>query len=263
MKPPLWIIALIRIAFPRCFAFFRKFIDHALFRDDHITYLPSRRIIELNTEIDSPGQLVLPTRAIEHFIHKAGSLFILNTCICRQSDSCSSHSIDLGCLFVGEATHHVNKKLGKYVTKTEALNHVKRAEDEGLILLIARNHIDTLWTGAKPGRKLLTVCFCCQCCCLWKTLPHIADEIGDRVHILPGVRLAVLENCIGCGACTKGVCFADAISIAQSRAIISDACRGCGRCVTVCPQGAIKLHLPGDDAVAGLIEHLESLVDVD
>jgi ferredoxin len=271
MKPPLWIIALIRVAFPSRFflsrltrrsVHFRRLIDNTLFRGDHITYLPSPRTIQLNTEIAGPGQLVLPTAAIEHFIGKAKSLFILNTCICRESDSCSNHSIDLGCLFMGEATQQVNRKLGRHVSESEALRHVQKAEEEGLIFLIGRNHIDTLWTGAKPGNRLLTVCFCCQCCCLWKTLPHLADEIADRVHRLPGIRLEVTESCVGCGACTEGVCFAGAIEIKGSRAVINDACRGCGRCVSVCPHEAIKLHPPSQDAVAGLVKHLESLVDV-
>lgn len=273
MKPPLWIIALIRKAFPtrfflsrmtRKFGFFSRFIEHALFRDDHITFLPNPRTITLNTALDSPGQAVVPTAAISHFIDKAESFFIMDTCICRHADSCESHSIDLGCLFMGEATHNINKKLGKIVSKSDAYLHIERAEKEGLIFLIARNHLDTLWTGAKPGGKLLTVCFCCQCCCLWKALPYISDDIAAKVHSLPGVTVKVLkEACIGCGSCTEGACFADAISVQNGKAVIADACRGCGRCVAVCPQNAISLTVPGDGEVKRLVQHLETLVDVE
>jgi ferredoxin len=271
MKTPLWFITLIRKAFParfflsrmtKKFTLFGKFIDHLLFRNDHITYLPNPRTIQLHANVEKPEQIIMPTSAIEHFVEKAGSLFIMNTCICREADSCEDHPIDLGCLFMGEAVKEINPKLGRIVSKDEASAHLRRAEAEGLIFLIARNHIDTLWTGAKPGHRLLTVCFCCSCCCLWKTLPHIADEIGNKVTKLSGVTLEVLDTCLGCGACTKEICFADAISLRDGKAVIHDTCRGCGRCAAICPENAIRLNLTGDGEVARLINHLESIVEV-
>ncbi len=212
MKLPLWAVALIRKAFPtrfflsrltKRFPLFRRFIDHFLFRGDHITYMPNSKTITLNKHIETPENVVLPAAVIEYFIEKAGSMVILNTCICRESESCENHPVDLGCLFLGDAVKNINPKLARPVSKEEDRKHLRRAEDENLIFLIARNHIDTLWTGASPGNKLLTVCFCCECCCLWKTLPYIADEIAARVKKFPGIDISVNDRCIGCGKCTE------------------------------------------------------------
>ncbi len=117
-------------------------MDYFLFRNDHITYLPNPRTIELHADVERNGQLIMPTYAIEHFVEKAGSLFIMNTCICREADSCEDYPIDLGCLFMGEAVKEINPKLGRMVSKDETRAHLRRAESEGLIFLIARNRVD-------------------------------------------------------------------------------------------------------------------------
>jgi heterodisulfide reductase subunit A-like polyferredoxin len=60
---------------------------------------------------------------------------------------------------------------------------------------------------------------------------------------MPGVEVTVSERCLGCGACTDGVCFVNAIQIRDGRANIDAECRGCGRCVAVCPNAAITLSV--------------------
>jgi UDP-glucose 4-epimerase len=71
---------------------------------------------------------------------------------------------------------------------------------------------------------------------------------------------------VGCGTCTQGICFVDAIHIHEvdNRAVISDACRGCGRCVEVCPQGAIEISISieRDQFVEQSIARISPLVDV-
>ena len=79
---------------------------------------------------------------------------------------------------------------------------------------------------------------------------------------MPGVSITVTEQCVGCGTCTQGVCFVDAIRLVGNRAVRSDACRGCGRCVDVCPQGAIEISIGGGQGVEKTIGRLSKLVDV-
>jgi UDP-glucose 4-epimerase len=97
---------------------------------------------------------------------------------------------------------------------------------------------------------------------LWRILPHIAPQIGSKTTKMPGVAITVTEHCVGCGTCTQGVCFVDAIRLVDNRAVRSDACRGCGRCVDVCPQGAIEILIDNGEAVENTIGRLSSLVDV-
>jgi UDP-glucose 4-epimerase len=79
---------------------------------------------------------------------------------------------------------------------------------------------------------------------------------------MPGVEVYVTDKCVGCGACTRGVCFANAIHLENGRAVISDECRGCGLCVEACPEQAIKLEVNVEDSFQKTIERLSRIVDV-
>jgi ferredoxin len=128
--------------------------------------------------------------------------------------------------------------------------------------LIGRNKLDTVWLGVGPGNRLLTICNCCPCCCLWRVLPDLSPQIGAKTVRMPGVRVYVAEACLGCGVCAQGICFVDAIHLEGDRATIGDACRGCGRCVEVCPQGAIRLVFENGQAVEEAVRQLSPLVQV-
>ena len=189
-------------------------------------------------------------------------IHIMNACICRDANQCQDYPIDLGCLFLGEAALGINPQLGRRVTKENALEHVRRCREAGLVHLIGRNKLDTVWLGVGPGDKLLTVCNCCPCCCLRRVLPHVAPRISAKVTRMDGVTVAVSDRCVGCGTCTRGICFVDAIQMIDHRAAISDACRGCGRCVSVCPEEAIEISIEYDQFVEQSIARISPLVDV-
>jgi ferredoxin len=270
MSRPVWFVKLLRKFFPYRFLFARltqisavaRLTDRLLFKGDDLTYLPQDRVIPVNEAIDGPGETVLPSQVVEHFIDKATHHWIMNTCICRRAAGCEDYPIDLGCLFLGQAAEGINPKLGRRVTKQEALEHVMRCREVGLVHLIGRNKLDTVWLGIGPGHRLLTVCNCCPCCCLWRVLPHIAPQIGAKVRRMPGVAVAVTDRCAGCGTCTQGVCFVEAIRLVDGQAVIGDVCRGCGRCVDVCPHGAIELTVAGDRFIETSIDRISSLVDL-
>ena len=159
----------------------------------------------------------------------------------------------------------INPRLGRLVTKEEALAHAQRARDAGLIHMVGRNKLDTVWLGVGPGEQLMTICNCCPCCCLWRVLPHVTPRIGDKVTAMPGVSVRVTDRCQGCGVCTQGVCFVDAIrleGVDGDRAVVTAACRGCGLCVDVCPEGAIELSIEDSGFVEAAIDRLSASVDV-
>ena len=270
MGRPLWLVKLIKLSFPGRFLFAKltkvpiigKAIDRWFFEGDDIIYLPNDRVIRINKPVSVPDQMVLPSQVVEHFIEEANYHWVMNTCLCRDASRCKDYPITLGCLFLGEAALGINPKLGRRVTKEEAHDHVKRCREAGLVHLIGRNKLDPIWLGVGPGNKLLTICNCCPCCCLWRILPHIAPQIGDKTTKMPGVTITVTEQCVGCGTCTQGVCFVDAIRLVDNRAVRSDACRGCGRCVDVCPQRAIEISIGDGQVVEKTIGRLSKLVDV-
>jgi UDP-glucose 4-epimerase len=93
-------------------------------------------------------------------------------------------------------------------------------------------------------------------------LPELDPAIGHKVHRMPTVEVRVTDRCVGCGLCTADVCFVDAIRLQDGRAVIDDACRGCGRCLQVCPQRAIELVYDPSSSVESTVQRLASLVDV-
>ena len=278
MARPVWFVNLIKKTFPGRFRVARlthvpvvgRVIDRMLFEGDDIIYLPKDDVFESETQyivqVDQPigvaGDVVLPSQVVTHFIEQANYHWLMDFCICRDSEGCKDYPVDLGCLFLGEAVLGINPQLGRRVTKTDALAHVQSCREAGLIHLIGRNKLDSVWLGVKPGHKLLTICNCCPCCCLWRTIPQLAPSISSKVAKMPGVSVTVTERCVGCGVCTQDVCFVDAIYLEGQRAVISDACRGCGRCVEVCPQQAIELSIHDDRFIERAITRLSPLVDV-
>ncbi|UCG04310.1 MAG: 4Fe-4S binding protein [Candidatus Heimdallarchaeota archaeon] len=239
-----------------------RIMDYMLFHEDEIIYIPKDEasIIKIDQEIHH-SETIIPSMVIEHFIKEANYHWIMDWCICRSASSCKEYPIDLGCLFLGEAAIQIDPNLGKRVTKEEALLHVQKCREAGLVHLVGRNKLDTFWLKIGPGNKLLTICNCCPCCCLWRILPHVSKKIAGKVSKMPGVTVSVGEECIGCRTCVD-VCFVHAIKVVDERAVIGDSCRGCGRCVMTCPQNAITLTIAGVENLHGSITHIDSLVDV-
>jgi ferredoxin len=221
-------------------------VDGWLFKGDQMVYRPLDQVIEINEPLDTPGEVALPSHVVEHFVAEASHHWVMDACVCREACGCQEYPIELGCLFLGEAASGIHPELGHSVTAEEALAHLQLCREAGLVHVVGRNNLDAVWLGVGPRHKLMTICNCCPCCCLWRALPHFAPEIGAKIARMPGVSVTVTERCLGCGTCARDICFVDAIHLSNSHATISDACRGCGRCVSGCPEGAIELSV--DDA---------------
>ena len=270
MARPQWFIDLIKKYFPDRFSIAKLthvpliggLIDHGMFGGDDLIYLPKDETIQINQAIERPQDMVLPSQIVEHFIEGSKYHWVMDFCICRESSACQDYPVEYGCLFLGEAVLGINPDHGRLVSKQEALEHVASCREAGLVHMVGRNKLDTLWLGVGPGDKLLTVCNCCPCCCLWKIIPHINPAIGDKVQKMPGASVQVTDLCAGCGTCTEGICFVDAITLVDGRAEISAECRGCGRCVEVCPNEAIEILIEGEAPVQVTIERIDSLVDL-
>ncbi len=243
-------------------------MDKTFFDGDDIYVLPKEtsfkvRNIPLDLAVPEREDTVLPSEVIRHFIERSKYHFIMDRCICRTSAHCQDYPQELGCLFLGKAVLNIDPRLGKLVSKEEALAHLDRCEEAGLVHLIGRNKLDSMWTSGRPKEDLMTICNCCPCCCLWKMLPQLDPAISAKMKRLPGVHLSVdAGRCTGCGTCVDG-CYVSAISLRGGKAVIDqDLCKGCARCAHACPERAITLHLEDMAFLERTVEMLTPLVDV-
>ncbi len=269
MKKQKLIIKLIDKFFPKRFRLadltnyplIGRLVDKLLFEEDNMIYLTKDSVIEMDKSIEMPDNYVLPSKIVDYFIEEADFHWIMDFCICRKSNQCKDYPMDLGCLFLGEAAKDIDDDLGRPVSKEEALEHVEKCREAGLVHLIGRNKLDPVWLDIGPGKKLMTICNCCPCCCLWKMIPNLDHDISDKIKRMPGVEIEVTDSCIGCGECTD-VCFVDAIEIDDGKAVISEDCRGCGRCIEECPEDALILNYKELDYYDKSIEELKDVVDL-
>ena len=218
MPRPVWFVELLKKAYPTRYIaalltnlpVIENIANFGFFMGDDIVYLPKDNTIQINEAIAEPEDIVLPSQVVEHFIEKANYHWIMDFCLCREGAHCRDYPRDFGCIFLGEAVLGINPQLGRLVSKEEALDHARLCREAGLVHMIGRNKLDTMWLGVKPGGKLMTICNCCPCCCLWGTLPYFSPKISRKIQKLPGVTVTVTDLCSGCGTCTEGVCFVDA-----------------------------------------------------
>jgi ferredoxin len=238
------------------------FIDKMLFDEDRMIYLPKDSAVERTSEksvivrMDKPIQhtnTVLPSRILEHFIRSS-----------RYHFDCKDYPKHYGCLFLGRGALKIDKKYGKLVTAEEALEHMRKCREAGLVHLIGRNKIDAVVFDTGDKEDLLSICNCCPCCCLWKMLPDLSADIGSGVTRMPGVVVSVTEGCVGCGECVdKKICFVDAIKLCDGKAVVDqERCRGCGRCTESCPHDAIELRIDDMAYFEKSVRTIEPLVDI-
>jgi len=269
MSMPLFVVEIIKKLFPYRFAAARatrirpvgKIVDKMLFENDECVYLPKDNVIKVSGGLDEPEQVVLPSRVVEHFIESTDYIWIMDKCICRDASSCADYPVDVGCVFLGKAAMDINPRLGRRASREEALEHVRKARRAGLVHMIGRNKLDSTWLNVWPSDKLMTICNCCPCCCIWVMLPYMDPNIARKIHKMPGVQVRVAGECAGCGTCEE-VCFVGAVRVVEGRATISGECRGCGRCAQACPEGAIEVEIEDYGRISEVVEKLERKVDL-
>ena len=243
---------------------FGNFIRKRFFDGDDMIVLPKDgvvRDVNVNISIDSAGdRTILPSDVVKALIDRTDDIFIMNFCLCRKSNHCDDYPIGHGCIFLGKGTRKIPEKFGRTATKEEAKAYIDECGELGLVHIIGRNKLDSMWLHTGDKKDLMTICNCCPCCCLWNMVRDISEDISATYRRMDGVGVSVdTDKCIGCGLC-EGICFTKAISIVDGKTSIDDKCRGCGRCVEVCPQEAISISFD-DSKVDVEIERIGSLLN--
>jgi ferredoxin len=201
-----------------------------------LTYIPiNERIAE--------GSVLLSRSILADLISRSSHRTVIDRCTCRLDRGCTRHSIDIGCMLMGDGAAEIDGRIAKHVSKEEALAHLDRALADGLMPLVGRAPIDDYIWGVADGTRLFTVCFCCRCCCtILGAGRFLPSEIHRSIVPLGGVSISTdAEICTLCGACVAE-CFMGALSIREGVLYRNeDLCKRCGRCAAVCPTGAIRV----------------------
>ncbi|MDD5711961.1 MAG: 4Fe-4S binding protein [Smithellaceae bacterium] len=220
--------------------------------------------IPIQVELQAPDSVALPGQVVEHIIRRTSDIFILDECICRVKMSCSNHPQKIGCMALGKGVDRMHPSHGRRATADEALEHVEKAAAAGLVANVAHVWIDPLAFGLTRFSKLMFICFCDDCCCLYRThMRERGPNLDKAYKKLPGVSISVAdEKCNGCGICAQR-CFAAAIDMESGKAMIGDSCKGCGRCVEVCPERALSLHMDEQDKIIEqIMNRIEMVADI-
>lgn len=162
-------------------------------------------VIPVEKAIDLKNQS-LPIEHISHWLDKYQGQLGASLCSCRYGRSklkegCGDNAEEW-CIAVGDmADYCVETDKGRYITKEEALEIFKRAEDNGFVHQI---------TNIDGENKIFAICNC-------------------NVNVCNALRTSQLFN-------TPNMSRS-----AYTAFVDKDKCVACGRCVEYCPAGAVKL----------------------
>jgi len=200
------------------------------------TEVPQMRTIPIEQSI-TPEHHIGTYDEIKEIIETTDDPIVINECVCRngaqeRGEPCKQTSRSETCMaFRDGAKNCIESGRGRPITKDEALEIIRKNEEDGLVL--------------QPSNAQLPefICSCCGCCCgilnLHKAVPNPVEFWATNFYAE-----VTHELCKGCGTCEER-CQTGAMFLDEEKEISTvdlTRCLGCGLCVTVCPEGAIELR---------------------
>jgi Pyruvate/2-oxoacid:ferredoxin oxidoreductase delta subunit len=218
--------------------------------EDRSRHFSQAYVVPINRDLNyekKDKKVVLPYTMVKKLIETSTHRVIMNKCYCRDGNNCTNYPPEFGCIMLGEGTKVLVKNgIARDVTVKEAVDHLKKAADMGLVAAPLWMEVEGLLAGIgeKQHKKFLELCLCCPCCCLGlRGFKDMGPVIGERVNSI-GWKPVSEDRCVGCGVCAD-VCPMEAVSVGAESISISDKCIGCGICAANCPQEVIKMQQVG------------------
>ena len=207
------------------------------FEEGYRNEFSSTKINQLRTipveESITPEHNIATYDELRTIIESAEKISVMD-CICQKGkdligESCKQTNMREHCFALNNSAQHVvDIDNGRFITNDEALNILKKAQEEGLIL--------------QPGNAQDPnfICCCCGCCCDLITNLKKLERPWELFYSNYYANVDS-DSCIGCETCLNR-CQMDAISMVEGIAVVEQKlCIGCGNCVTTCPEQAITL----------------------
>jgi electron transport complex protein RnfB len=191
---------------------------------------PQLRTVPVSRSIDITREVLTYENAEE--LVGAQKTFAVAPCICRREAEIMGNACDKPletCLVFGVAADYYTRNgIGRQIDKQEALDILKLADKEGLVL------------QPSNAQKIVNICCCCGCCC--QVLKSIKRHPQPAALVsTPFVASLDPTTCKGCGKCVER-CQMEALHLEEDKAVLDvDRCIGCGLCVSTCPTGSLTL----------------------
>ena len=154
-------------------------------------------------------QTAIPIERISHWLDKYEGKYAASPCSCRLSrakmgEGCGDDPMDW-CIAVGDMADYVvqTQKGGRYISKEEALAIFKKAEELGFVHQI---------TNIDGEKKIFAICNCdVKVCNALRT-----SQLFNTPNMSRSAYVAKVEpgNCVACGRCVE-VCPAGAVKLGQ------------------------------------------------
>lgn len=197
---------------------------------------PVLRTIPINSELVNEWPIAPYEDALS--IIDAQKTVAVANCICRTA----ARKADKGCdkpleacfLFGSHGQYYVDNGMGRYISKEEAKEIVRKNEAAGLVM----QPFNSQYVGG--------MCSCCGDCC--GMLRSLKKQDNPAAAVKSNYFAQIDgEACTGCETCLER-CQMEAIDIADGKAVIErKRCIGCGLCVSTCPADAIALIKKTED----------------
>jgi ferredoxin len=220
--------------------------------------------IPINKSLGTYENQVIPFAVFKHFIEKASNIVSVHQCYCRLLYQCKNHTLDIGCMYMGDESKKIKLDETKdTITKEQALEIVQRAIDNGLIPILGRSIGEAAGQGVKDTGYFLSCCFCCSCCCANMDMIKYGPNVPAMYTRIEGVTVKVNEDvCEGCGKCIEVCAFKGRKMVNGKAQMDLERCLGCGRCADACPTGATTIEIDDMSSIDELIAKIEEHVDV-
>ncbi len=193
------------------------------------------RWIPAGRTIEAPKQAVLSYADIEHVIHKAERIAVVN-CNCRvmsrlKGRNPCAYPLEVCMKYDDLAEYVIDVGIGRELSLDEALALNRKAEEAGCV-----HFADNVVEG-----EIKHACNCCPCCC-WSLGNYKRRRVPrDLLMACQFIRRTDPDACDGCGLCEEA-CPIDAVAVEEGKAKIDqDWCIGCGVCASACPNDAISM----------------------
>ncbi len=191
---------------------------------------PYTRVIPVDVSVQAKTS-VLDFESVREIVNSARELAVTN-CTCRLTARKCDRPLETCIQVNNAAAYALARGTGRKIDKDEALEILRKSEEEGLIhVTMNRHQVDHF------------ICNCCPCCC--QTMPIL---IKGGIHVVDPSRFRAeidREVCSGCGTCHER-CYFGAISWEDGEGSVSrveaEKCMGCGLCQVTCPEEAITLR---------------------